>query len=50
VASGDIDGATTGDAGEGKLSSVEETAEAQTQTDAPSEDAEAIMETDKTEV
>jgi hypothetical protein len=47
---GGIDGAVMGDAAEVKLSSAEETIEAQTQTDAPLEDAKAIMETEKIEV
>jgi hypothetical protein len=49
-ASGGTDGATAGDAIEGELSGAEETTKAQTQTDTPLEDAEAIMETEKTEV
>jgi hypothetical protein len=49
-ASSDVDGATAWDAVEGELSGAEETAKPQTQTNAPLEDAEAIMETEKTEV
>jgi hypothetical protein len=49
-ASGDVDYAVAGDATKGELSGTTETAEAQIEAEAPLEDAEATMETDKTEV